>query len=41
MTEQFAHGVYVHSEREHHSGKGMAAAVESDRLRKEKQTGED
>ena len=32
MSEQFAHGVEVHSEREHHSVKSMAAAVEGDVL---------
>ena len=32
MSEQFAHGVDVHSEREHHSGKSMTAAVKGDVL---------
>ena len=41
MSEQLAGGIKVGTEGKHHRGKRVAAGVESDRLRKEKQTEED
>ena len=41
MSEQFAGGIKVGTERKHHSSESVASSVESDRHCKEKRRGED
>ena len=41
MTEQLRYGIEVCTKRQHHGRERMPEPVESDRLRKEKQTEED
>jgi len=41
MAKQLRYGIEIRTERQHHGRECMPGAMESDRLRKEKQTEED